>query len=323
MNIIIERGKNVESLEDLTEYSIALDGFVQGPALDNKNHRYSFDHHRGCIRFCTTATCVQAWTAILGGLDPQKYTVYCNDVDIDVCMAIWCLKNPDRCTEPLVRKLVEAVGLGDMHAGAIPLNGMAKIVDWVAAPQTDSRKSGDYEKLSDGGLMTILESILHRATKYVDGEASADIAEFEVQNSYEIKRDNNGWALVESHDPHIYSKLYRAGFDRIVLVRPQEDGSNTVSLVKRTDFIDNFPLEVMYKHFNKLEKGWGGGSTAGGSPKHTDGSGTKQSIDVITEVVDAAVENRLPELPEFKRKPRRRTTKKKATKKTPKDDAKK
>ncbi len=321
MNIIIERGKNVESLEDLPEYSIALDGFIQGPALDNKNHRYSFDHHRGCIRFCTTATCVQAWTAILGGLDPQKYTIYCNDVDIDVCMAVWCFKNPDRCTEPLVRKLVEAVGLGDMHAGAIPLNGMARIVDWVAAPQTDSRRSGDYEKLSDGSLMTILESILHRISKYVDGEASADIAEFETQNSYDIKRDKNGWVLVESSNPHVYSKLYRAGFDRIVLVRPQENGSNTVSIVKRTDFIDNFPLDKIFRYLNKLEKGWGGGTTAGGSPKNEDGSGTKLPISSITEIVDASVENRMPDLPEFKKKPRRRTTRKKAAPK--KDDTKK
>lgn len=305
MNIIIERGKIVESLKDLPGYSIALDGYIQGPALDNKQHRYSFDHHANCIRFCTTATCMQAWTAILGGLDPQKYTIYCNDVDIDVCMAIWCFKNPDRCTEPLVRKLVDAVGQGDMHAGAIPLNGMSKVVDWVSAPQTDSRTSGDYEKLSDGGLMTILESILHRITKYVDGEASADIAEYEVTNSYDIKRDNNGWALVESNNPHIYSKLYRAGFDRIVLVRPQQN-SNVVSIVKRTDFIDNFPLDIIFKNLNKLEKGWGGGSTIGGSPKNDDGSGTKLPINTIIEIVDAAVENRTPNLIEFKKTTQRK-----------------
>ena len=83
MDIIIERGKTVE-LETLPEYSIAVDGFVQGPEIDTYNHRYSFDHHSGCLRYCTTASCTQAWTAVLLGLEPAKYTVYVNDVDIDV-----------------------------------------------------------------------------------------------------------------------------------------------------------------------------------------------------------------------------------------------
>ena len=83
MDIIIQRGKKVK-LETLPEYSIAVDGFVQGPEIDTDNHRYSFDHHSGCLRYCTTASCTQAWTAVLLGLEPAKYTVYVNDVDIDV-----------------------------------------------------------------------------------------------------------------------------------------------------------------------------------------------------------------------------------------------
>ena len=89
-------------------------------------------------------------------------------------MAIWCLKNPERCSEPKVRQLVDAVGQSDMHAGAYVLNGMAKAVEWVSAPQTDSVRNGDYAKLSDNGLLTIMESIIHRIDKYVDGDAAVD-----------------------------------------------------------------------------------------------------------------------------------------------------
>ena len=252
MNIEIQRGKVVE-LKTLPEWSIALDGLVQGPHIDTENHRYSFDHHSGCLRYCTTSACMQAWHAIGLGLDPQRYTIFINDVDIDVCMAIWCLKYPDRCGEPAVKKIVDAVGLGDMHAGAFAINGMSKVVEWVSAPQTDSIRNGDYEKLSDDGLITIMESILHRISQYVDGNASTDIAERETHGKYEVKRnDENGWVLVESQNPHIYSALYRAGFDRIVLVKLQDNGSHTVSLAKRSDFIDSFPLEKFYKELNKL-----------------------------------------------------------------------
>ena len=50
-NIVIERGKH-SLLEELPCYSIAIDGRVQGPKIDSKNHRYSFDHHFFQFVFC-------------------------------------------------------------------------------------------------------------------------------------------------------------------------------------------------------------------------------------------------------------------------------
>ncbi|MDP2683495.1 MAG: hypothetical protein Q8P20_00405 [bacterium] len=289
MDIKIQRGKIVK-LNELPEYSIALDGFVQGPEIDTDNYRYSFDHHSACLRYCTTAACTQAWTAILLGLDPSKYTIYINDVDIDVCMAIWCLKNPDRCTEPQAKKLIDAIGLGDMHAGALPLNGMNKTVEWVSAPQTDSIRNSDYEKLSDGGLNTIMESILHRITQYVNGEAAGEIADREIHSDFKIiKNDENGWALVESEDPHVYTALYRSGFDRVVISRPQADGSNAVSIAKRSDFIDCFPLPKIFAGLNKIEPGWGGSTMVGGAPRHKDGSRTGLTLDQISETINSVI----------------------------------
>lgn len=295
MNIIIERGVNYK-LQDLPKFSIALDGVVQGPQLDTDNHRYSFDHHFGVLRYCTNATCMQTWTAVLGGLEPEKYTIFLNDVDVDVCMSVWCLKNPDRCSEPVAKKLIDAVNIGDMHAGAIPLNGMAKVVEWVSAPQTDSIKNSDYEKLSNDGLKTILESTLHRIDRYINGEAAAEIAEQDMSSNFKILRQENGWVLVESPDPHVYTKLYRAGFDRIVLLRPQNDGSLACMLAKRTDFIDKFPVPQILGKLSEIEPGWGGGSTIGGAPLNADGSRSKLSIDLILEVINACIDGREPVL---------------------------
>lgn len=288
MDIVIERGKRVK-LKDLPKYSIALDGFVPGPERDEDNHRFSFDHHESCIRDCTTSACMQAWTAIMLGLDPEPYTIFCNDVDSDVCASIWCLKNPDRCKEPLVSKLIDAIGKGDMHGGAFDVNGMKKIVEWICAPQTDSIRNGDYNKLSDEGLKTVMEAMLHRIDIYANGEHSIEVAKQPSYGEFSIRRSENGWALIESNDPHAYASIWLAGFDRIVLMRPQEDGSICYSIAKRSGYIDGYPLKKIFKFLNLLEPGWGGGSTIGGSPKNEDGSGSHLKSERVCEVIDAVI----------------------------------
>lgn len=295
MEIIIQRGKKV-SLESLPQYSIALDGFVQGPQVDSVNKRYSFDHHDGCLRYCTTSACMQSWTAILLGLDPSQYTIYINDVDIDVCAAIWCLKNPERCNEAPVKKLIDAINLGDMHGGAFPLNGMAKVVEWVAKPETDSRKNNDYENLSISGLNAIMEAILHRIDLYVNGEAQIDIQKQVKHSDFKVLRNENDWVLAESKDPHALSSVYQSGFDKVVLIKRTTDKSINVTIAKRSDFIAGFCLPSIFKALNEAEgiaanDGWGGGSTIGGAPRYPDGSRSKLSLDKITEVIDKVVKD--------------------------------
>lgn len=291
-NVVVSRGKIV-ALESLPPYSIALDGYVQGPQVDAENHRYSFDHHDKCLRYCTTSACMQARTAVELGLeDIERYTIFANDVDLDVCAAVWCLKNPDRCKEPLVKKLINAIGEGDMHGGAFGYNGMTKVVEWICAPETDSKRNDDYHKISDEGLKSILEAVMYRINQYVEGDAAIEVSKQPKHDeSYKILRNQNDWVLVESHDPHAYSAIYQAGFNRIVLTRPQQDGSLAVSIAKRSDFVGGFPIRQMYCELNKLEPGWGGGSTIGGAPRNPDGSRSKLSLDTIIEVIDRAVKD--------------------------------
>lgn len=293
MDVVIQRGKKVE-LESLPEYSIALDGFVPGPKVDPEHHRFSFDHHDKCLRYCTTSACMQAWTAVLLGLDPTPYTIYANDVDSDVCIAVWCLRNAEQCENPLVKKLVDAVGLGDMHGGAFPFptNGMAKTVEWISAPETDSKRNNDYSKLSDAGLYSILEAVLHRVDLYVNGEASIEVAKQPKHGEYKILRNQNDWVLCESQDPHAFASIYQAGFDRIILTRPQDDGSLAVTLAKRSDFVSGFPITKMYDELNFLEPGWGGGSTIGGAPRNPNGSRSHLSLEKIVETIDKCLESK-------------------------------
>lgn len=313
MEIIIERGK-VTTLKTLPEYSIALDGFVQGPEIDDENHRYSFDHHDGCSRFSTLSACEQAWTAIMLGLDPSMYTVYCNDVDADVCASVWCLKNPERCKEPLVAKLIDAIGKSDRYAGAFEINGMKKIVEWVCAPETDSKKNGDYEKISNDGLKSILESILHRIDMYANGESSIEVQKQQLSSEFKVLRNENGWALIESNDPHSLGGIWNAGFEKIVLVRTLEDKSIAVTIARKSEFIEGFPMKKIFTELNKLEKGWGGGATIGGAPRNEDGSRSRLTLKQITQVIDDIIKPPLkPKTSKPPAKTSKKATKKKAT----------
>lgn len=290
MQIVIQRGKKVP-LESLPEYSIALDGFVPGPKMDNDHHRYSFDHHEGCDRFSTLASCMQAMNAINIGLDPSSYTVFANDVDLDVCLSIWCLQNPDRCTDASVIKLVNAAGLLDMYCGAISVNGMSKVIEWISDPEVNSKKNDDYSKMSNDGLHSIMEAVLHRIDLYVDGSATEEINKYSKHKhtDFKIQRNENGWVLVETADTHCYSQLYKAGFERVVLYKTQNDGSLAVSIAKKSDFVENFPVLTILHKLNEIEPGWGGGTTVGGAPRCSDGSRSKLSLDKIIEVIDSCL----------------------------------
>lgn len=288
MDIKIERG-HIWKLEELPPYSIAIDGAVQGPELDTENNRYSFDHHAGCLRFCTQASCQQVQTAILLGLNPEKFTVYLNDCDTDSCLSVWLLQNFDRIKEPLVMKLVNAVGIVDAHAGAISANGMSKTVEYISSCECDFKRDSSYESITNSNLKYILEATLRRIDQYVDGEAAIEISKLEKHNDYKILRNENNYVVVESDNSHIYSTLYAAGFDRIVLVRYLDNGSLAVSLAKKSDFVDNFNLIKMYEELNKIETGWGGASSIGGSPRNSDGTRSKLPLEKILEIIDSTI----------------------------------
>ena len=289
MDIVIERGK-VVTLKSLPDYSIALDGFVQGPIIDDENHKYSFDHHAGCSRFSTLSSCEQAWTSVMLGLDPTPYTIYCNDVDADVCAAIWCLKNPERCKEPLVSKLIDAIGKADRYAGAFDVNGMKRVVEWICAPETESKKNGDYEKLSNDGLKPILESILHRIDQYADGVSSIEVAKQSLNTDYKVLSNENGWALIETHDPHALGAIWQAGFDKVVVARPLEDKTIAYTFARRSEFIEGWPMLKLYKAINEVEPGAGGGTTIGGVVRNSDGSRSKIKYDKMTKIIDSVLD---------------------------------
>src|SRR6059036_2949344 len=106
--------------------TIYLDGAAEGgPFLDVEKGLFNLDHHEGCVRSFTLATCEQAMVVIRKGMDLQRrdWTIYANDPDLDTVLAIWVLLNHVRLNElngktrvrimPLLRLqgLIDAQGL--------------------------------------------------------------------------------------------------------------------------------------------------------------------------------------------------------------------
>jgi len=291
MKLVIERGKTVE-LADLPPWSIALDGYVQGPQFDNVHHRYSFDHHKGCIRLITTATCEQVRDALLLGLKPERFTVYLNDVDTDTALAVWALRNPQRLVEQRVAAFVTAAGLLDAHGGAYPLVYPRRQIEWVGEPETRARIDGTYEKLSTEGLAALLDEIGQRFEQLLRGEApsEAELRKHEVVSQYETLFEGSGWVLIRAADPHVLFDLYDRGVERIVTCRPQSDGSHAYTVARKSDFVDFFDVPEILGALGKVEPGWGGGSTIGGAPRHADGSRSRLAPAQVFDIVEGCVQ---------------------------------
>src|SRR5439155_1498486 len=97
--------------------------------LDSKREVYNLDHHEGCVRPFTLATCEQAVVLIRTGLDLRKrdWTVYANDADLDTVLAIWVLLNHIRLND----------GRGATRARVMPLLRLQGVVDALGLEQQD------------------------------------------------------------------------------------------------------------------------------------------------------------------------------------------
>lgn len=289
MDLIIERGATVP-FEELPPRSLALDGYVQGPALDLVLQRFSFDHHDACVRMVTRATCQQVLDALLLGLDTTDFTIFLNDVDGDTALSVWLLRNPQRVTEPEVRMLVESVGGLDAHGPAYPVlqPGLAEAFQAVAmARENELRRSREYQTCD---LRALLEECLEGIDAFVAGgmhwDGESEAVPYEV-----FRRGTGGWVMVECQG-WVFRTLYQDGYTKGVTYRQLPDGSWQYSVGKKSDLVQGFPIGphsregTILHHLANLEPGWGGGSSIGGSPRNADGSSSRLAPGEVFEAIE-------------------------------------
>lgn len=278
--------------ENLPPKSIALDGYVQGPRIDVEAQRYSFDHHDGCLRLVTKATCEQVLDAILLGFDPKDHVIYVNDVDGDTVLATWLLCHAEEVHEYWeLHDLVRAVGNRDAHGPAYPVSNpelVEAFYDKVMLPEKLARIERCYDTCD---LAELMKDCLHRLDDFLDGGTKLSFLEREPEDC-EITHQGEGWVMARSDSHSGFQRLYSEGVTRAILyTSPSADGSIRYTVGKKSDLVGGFPVGPVSKQgtilqvLHQREPGWGGGSSIGGSPRNPDGSSSYLSPDQVFEIV--------------------------------------
>ncbi len=301
----IERGFSVSasSARKYPKCTIFLDGAAQGePFIDAAKGIYNLDHHEGCVRSFTLATCEQAMVLIRKGLDlgGERWTVYANEPDFDTVLAIWLLFNHRRLAEgdstvrrplmPIVRLqgVIDAHGLELMDLTSFPDNLQQATLDTInelRARELDLKAKGEWGEID---LLDFTAASLREIDElvYTPGDFE-DLRE--VEELARVWISSQRLALACRSEAGIYEveeQLKAVHGDRLGLVILEKD-SNTTYTVRQTDPFLPTNLGDLYDRLNLLdsavdaENRWGGSDDIGGSPR---ASGTALSLPEIMSI---------------------------------------
>ncbi len=300
IRVRIKRGASVpaSSARKRAPGTIFLDGAAQGePFIDAAKGLYNLDHHEGCVRSFTLATCEQAMVLILKGLDlaGERWSVHANEPDFDTVLAIWLLANHRRLSanDDLRRRMMPLVRL----QGAIDAHGLelAELTGYPQSLQSETlatiNRLREHElelkklgKWSDVDFLDFTASTLQEIDELVYSPSDFDDlhqveelarAWIAPQRFAIACRSESGIYEVEEHLKEVHG-------DRLGLVILAKD-DRTYTLRQSDPFL-SISLDSLYDRLNLLDpvvdnhNRWGGSADIGGSPRAT---GTRLSLDEI------------------------------------------
>ena len=283
-------------------FSIALDGYVKGPPRFLIQGPYAnFNHHEGVARIATRSTCAQVYYYIrLGLLDTFQKNgapnarVYINDVDQDVCLSCWLLKNSEKLEglrfDNVLVQLILFEDILDASAGAYPINPDNPQIHrqaWIYEPYTRARTDGSIYSMSKKEMKDILWSVCTRIDAAIDGRSG----EIELDTRFEKIGGGPGWQLIEEIGPYARTKLFAEKIKAYVALVENKEDTYAYTIGKMSPFI-MFPLEHIYGALNKAEglsspeNCWGGSAIIGGSPRKT---GSRLSPEKVQKVINDCI----------------------------------
>ncbi len=266
-------------------FSIALDGYVKGPPQFLIQGPYAnFNHHEGVARIATRSTCAQVYYYIrLGLLDTfqkngePRARVYINDVDQDVCLSCWLLKNSGKLEglrfDNVLVQLILFEDILDASAGAYPIhpdNPQIHRQAWIYEPYTRARTDGSIYSMPKKEMKNILRSVCARIDAAIDGRSE----KLKLDTRYEKIGGGPGWQMIYEEGPYARTKLFSQKIKAYVALLESRKNTYAYTIGKMSPFI-TFPLERIYDALNKAEglssqeNSWGGSTIIGGSPRKT------------------------------------------------------
>ena len=288
----IERGQTVTAAaaKRAAEGTIFLDGAAQGaPFMEVKGRVFNLDHHEGCVRAFTLATCEQAMVMVRKGLDLNagEWTIHANEPDLDTVLAIWILLNhvqinaDDPTTRqaimPLVRLegVIDAHGLGMVELCAFPDDFLAEVTSALELVHSHELELKQHGQWASTDFLTYTAEVLSAVDRLVYSpdrleELSA------VEELARISIADDQLAIVCRSEAGIYEveqALAEQHKDRVGLIVLQKDAT-TYTLRQVHPFLP-VSLDAIYDRLNLIDPAvrgsnrWGGSSDIGGSPRAT------------------------------------------------------
>jgi len=269
--------------------TIYLDGAAQGePFVDAEHDVYNLDHHEGCVRAFTLATCEQAMVLLRRGLDLRRrdFRVHANGADLDTVLAIWVLLNHLRLAPedsrararilPLLRLEgnIDALGLGTEDLCGLPpglYTETRRQLDELLERERAARTRG----LGRDPLAFVAAQLRAVDRIAYAGEEIGELLEIEELARAEI--GGVGVTVVCRADGGVYEverELRRLHGERLGLVVLQKD-AKSYSL-RAAHPAAAAQLERIYAQLNRVDPGsngsrtenrWGGAGEIGGSPR--------------------------------------------------------
>jgi hypothetical protein len=304
ISVRIERGMSVSAVAALKAPSgtIYLDGAAQGgPFLNNDKDLLNLDHHEGCVRAFTLATCEQAMVIVRRGLDLQKrdWVIWANEPDLDTVLAIWILLNHMRLNDenpeirtrimPLVRLegTIDAHGLEMQELCGFPPETQASVfrdLERLRSREVELKKKERWQKID------FLEYAAN-TLRAIDATIYSPYHFEEVVDVEELARAvicDNQLAIVCRSDRGIYElepHLRRLHGKRLGVIILQKD-PHTYTLRQVNPFLP-VTLDRAYERLNLIDPSagsrhsanrWGGSGEIGGSPRARGTALTPQQI---------------------------------------------
>jgi len=300
----IERGLSVSAsgAHKYPKGTIFLDGAAQGePFMDAAKGVYNLDHHEGCVRSFTLASCEQAMIVILKGLDldDESWTVWANEPDFDTVLAIWLLLNHRRLDDddPALRRrimpIVRLQGVIDAHGFELQeLTAFPPQLQKATLETINDLRSEELALKGQGEWAAIdLLEFTHSSLRRID-ELVYSPGDFEgmreVEELARVRISSQRLAVACRSDAGIYEveeQLKEVHGDRLGLLILQKD-DRTYTLRQVDPFLPT-NLDQFYDRLNLLDgavsgnRRWGGSGDIGGSPR---GVGTDLGFDEIMDI---------------------------------------
>jgi hypothetical protein len=294
IRVVIDPGTSFSRSDaaSLGERVILLDGAgTFGPMLDPDRKLFNLDHHSGCERLFTLATCEQALLLVHSGLrlSEDDWTIYASDPDLDTVLGLWCLLNHRRLRElrpeardvllPLVRLegAIDSNGPELAKLCGLPTRALAdaqRRIDELLVRERELRQEGVWAKKDVYNytieMLRSIDALVYQFEDFGDYTRIDEIyghVEIGPKQVAVVCRDRSGIYTVEQH-------LKTHWGDQLSLIALENQPGHYT--LRRLNSLDGPDLEPAYELLNRIDpavdgrptgKRWGGSADIGGSPR--------------------------------------------------------